>query len=196
MEAITHSRTIVKMLYERMERNASILDVGAGDRRLKDELAKIGFAGTYKSVDIDPFHEHDFAEIDRIEGTFDCAVLFDFIEHVHYTTAASYLGECSRLLADDGFVVISTPNIDHYNCLWRTDMTHCQQYPLHHLYALLRLAGFEGSMEFYRVFMTSEKQGWKRKLLLWAFLTPFMKTLRRFSQIDFAQEILVFAYKE
>jgi SAM-dependent methyltransferase len=196
MEAITHCRSIVELVFRRAGNKGAVLDIGAGDRRLKQELLDLGFQGIYRSLDIDPLHEHDFYDMDHVQGKYNCIVLFDFIEHVHYTVAASYLKKCPDLLTDDGFVVLSTPNIDHYNCLWRTDMTHCQQYPIHHLYALLRIVGFEGKIGLYRIFMTWEKQGWKRRLLLEVILTPLMKAFRRISQVDFAQEILVFSYKK
>jgi len=194
MTRITACKTIVKKIYECAGKSGSLLDIGAGDRNLEQTLRECGFEGLYQSVDVEPHHPHDFQSVDEVRETYHCITMLDIIEHVDLDTTAHLLKQSNALLKPGGHLVISTPNINHVNCLWRTDMTHIQQMPPHQLNGLLQFFGFTGERRFYRVFM-QPRWPFFRNILMTYILTPVHILLMKFLTLDHAQDILVIAKK-
>jgi len=194
MTRITACKTIVEKIFQCTGGKGSLLDIGAGDRNLEKSLRECGFEGIYKSMDIEPHHPHDFRSVDEVNEKFHCITMLDIIEHVDLDTSAHLLKRSYELLNSGGYLVISTPNINHVNCLWRTDMTHIQQMPPHQLNGLLKFFGFTQERLFYRIFMRPRWPFFKNILMTYI-LMPIHILLMKFLTLDHAQDIMVLAKK-
>jgi hypothetical protein len=117
--------------------SSSILEIGAGDKRVKRKFLEHGYSGSYATFDVSREFEHDYYSLADISGTYDSILLLEVV---------------ANLLARDGVVVVSTPNPACINSMWAGDMTHVQQYPLDDLLAFFLLRGF--ACEAYRVVYT------------------------------------------
>ncbi|MGD0230458.1 MAG: methyltransferase domain-containing protein [Syntrophorhabdales bacterium] len=120
----------------------SLLDVGAGDRGLKDRIARMGIHIDYRSMDVDRSARHDFYDLAAIEGQYDVVVLFEVIEHLGLEEGLSLLTGLARRLKEDGRIVVSTPNIFTPGRFMR-DSSHKTFYSFEELCGLLAMAGFE-----------------------------------------------------
>jgi len=145
--------------------NPHILDIGAGDRRLKKIIELMDLKFEYKSMDISKGIEHDYDDIKNIKEKFDIITMLELIEHLTLDIALLYLSAAFEILENNGTLIISTPNIDHINQLWKQDITHIQQYPAKDLYAILRMIGFSKDIIIYRINLSSTKKNFKRIVL-------------------------------
>jgi hypothetical protein len=132
-----------------------ILDVGAGDNRIKRKFLALGYAGTFETVDVSPEFDHDYRSLAEVAGPYDGILALDIIEHMTLDEFHPFFERLTALVAGGGSLVISTPNPACVSPMWATDMTHVQQYPLNDLLALLLIAGFE--CEAYRVLYTRQR---------------------------------------
>ena len=98
-----------------------ILDVGCGDGSLGEQLRKLGHhvTGIDKSSPehverLDAFVEADLDATlpSEITGPFDIILLADVLEHVR--DPGTLLGQMRRLLAPEGWVMVSVPNFVHW----------------------------------------------------------------------------------
>ena len=128
----------------------SILDVGAGDLRIKSKLERAGFRGHYATLDQSPEFGPDFASFAEVpSGAFDAVMLLEVIEHVPLHEFDRLMDEVLRCLAPGGRLVVSTPNTAYAASLWDADMTHVHGYRLIDLAAYLHLRGIRSTL--YRV---------------------------------------------
>jgi Methyltransferase domain len=133
----------------------SILEIGAGDNRVKRKFAKYGYNGSYATFDLSREFKHDYYSLADVSGTYDSILLLDVIEHMPLGEFYSLMERVADLLAKTGVVVVSTPNPACINSMWGGDMTHVQQYPLNDLIAFFMLRNF--TCEGYRVVYTKAR---------------------------------------
>ena len=164
----------------------AVLDVGAGMKGMKDEIAGLGINVTYKSMDIDRSNEHDFYDVNDIHEKFDAIIMFEVIEHLDLEDGLRFLKALSEKVKEKGIIVISTPNI--FNpARYMRDSTHRTFYGYDELCGLLNLAGF-GIKDVYRSFNDAiHRYIFKVYLLGWLF---------RVLSIDYALSVFVVGEKE
>jgi len=133
-----------------------MLDIGAGDRALENLLRQKGFQGTYKSLDIDQTIDRDFKDSSEIREKFDIICMLELIEHLELDEGIKYFELAKKLLNNNGYLYISTPNIFHPTYFWK-DPTHIQHYPIGFLYGILKLLGFH-NIELYRIIETDPRR--------------------------------------
>jgi len=111
-------------IYERVmnfipeDRNARILDAGAGQGYLVHKLLEAGYkqvqacdfsASGFKVKDV-PFAESNLNDhLPYDDGTFDCIVSLEVAEHIEHHD--NYFRELLRVTRRGGLVILSTPNI-------------------------------------------------------------------------------------
>lgn len=138
-----------QLILEDLLRASSVLDIGAGDKRIMQKMRHHGYRGIYATMDTSRAFDHDFYALEDIRGTYEVVLMLEVIEHMTLNEFHRYLDAIWEHLAPGGLLIVSTPNPAHINHLWKTDIGHIQQYPLADLYALLVLKGFR-SMRMYR----------------------------------------------
>jgi 2-polyprenyl-3-methyl-5-hydroxy-6-metoxy-1,4-benzoquinol methylase len=93
--------------------SGTVLDMGFGSGKLAARVTPQRYYG----FDIDPaapararvlFPNHTFSNSLPEGRRFDCVVSLAVIEHT--PDPAAFLGDCARFVADDGVVIITTPN--------------------------------------------------------------------------------------
>ena len=89
----------------------SVLDVGAGDLRIRDKFLAAGYAGTYHTQDIGGEFEYTYRSLDEVQGGYDAVLCFDVLEHLPLVGGLSLLGRRSRC-SPRRVVIIQTPTPD------------------------------------------------------------------------------------
>jgi hypothetical protein len=181
----------VKIIADKLDKNAAILDIGAGDKRLKTVL-EVFFQSTlenYFSLDIDKKYPHDYYDLKDVDRKFDAVFLMEFLEHLPFEAGIDILETCYKSLNEGGWIFLSTPNVEHINQLWRSDVTHVQQWPARDLYSIMRLLGFH-SIEGYNIYINSGKQNIKRKIRL-----ALKKILCNILEVNYAHGIFFMGQK-
>ncbi|HEC93076.1 MAG TPA: class I SAM-dependent methyltransferase [Candidatus Atribacteria bacterium] len=181
----------IKIITQKLTENSSILDIGAGDRRLKVILEDVfqKKLNNYFSLDIDEKYKHDYKDICEIKGNFDAIFLMELLEHLYFEEGIALLEKAYSLLKPGGYIFISTPNINHANQLWRSDITHIQQWPSRDLYAILRLIGFQ-KIEGYRILLIPNRINLKLHIKFF-----LKKLLCKVLDLDYAHGIFFIAQK-
>jgi len=174
-----------QLVIERLASIDSVLELGAGDGKLGDQLRRHKSTLDYKSFDIDRSHQHDFYQLDEIEGSYDATCMFEVIEHVTPATAYTLLSKAYEHLAPGGLMFVTTPNT--YNPPeYLRDCTHITPWCYDELGAVIQLAGFELD-SVYRLYqaplLTKLWQAWLAR--------PLFKTLG----IDYAKQIIAVGRK-
>src|SRR5688500_18130140 len=59
-----------------------VLEVGAGDRRMKAVLETERPGVVYRSLDIDPAGDYDYRDWSQVDESYDCVFAFEVIEHL------------------------------------------------------------------------------------------------------------------
>ncbi len=147
-----------ELMASRLRGRDRLLEIGAGERPFRSELA--GFTGTYRTMDVDPAQKHDFYSIAEIAGTFDGVVMREVAEHVPRDLFFEYIRKIYDVLSPGGVVVLSTPN-PWSPWMW-SDYTHIVAWPPRDMYAVLRAHGFEG-VEIFRIIWPS-RWLWLKKI--------------------------------
>ena len=161
----------------------TVLDIGAGTKDVEKEIASLGLKTTYKSMDIDATHYHDFHDLDEIHGTFDVITVFEVLEHLLLPEAFSMLATLKTLTKKNGSIILSTPNVFNPTRFFQ-DVTHRTAIPYFDLCALLQAAGFEIDQVFRSYHDPVHRYIVKRYLL-----SPFFKLFT----LDYAYSIFVVA---
>jgi hypothetical protein len=120
----------------------SVLDVGAGDRAFQAILERLGVGARYVSVDPEPVHEHEHADLLAVEGPVDAILMLDVLEHVDLDTGLRFLAHAAGLLPAGGALVVSTPNPAHPTSFQASDVTHVRPWPAADLRGALLESGF------------------------------------------------------
>jgi SAM-dependent methyltransferase len=160
----------------------TLLDAGASNRELGDEIRKVYPGVTYRTMDVDRAAEHDYYSLDGIEEKFDLIVFSEVIEHLSVEEGRDALKKLGGLLKDGGRLIITTPNLFHPHRYWDAD--HRTPYRYDDLAALLVGCGY--SVEsIYRLYNAP---------FVWRLLRVHLGALlHRYLDIDFARQIAVVA---
>ncbi|MBI2373520.1 MAG: methyltransferase domain-containing protein [Deltaproteobacteria bacterium] len=117
------------------------LEVGAGDRRMKQRILSRFPRVSYESMDVDERGAHEYKSLDEVKGAYDCIFSLEVVEHLTLDEIERWLLRLSELLSPGGILILTTPNVYHPPAFLR-DATH--RTPLAHdeLGGLLEAAGF------------------------------------------------------
>jgi len=115
---------LIKNLFNfEIKKELKVLDVGCGDKFLKESFESKGLL--YQGIDIDviDFNNDEFPFPDN---SFDLVVSLAVIEHIKNTE--NFLSEINRILKKGGFVFFSTPNWCYAFKNFYDDYTHVRPY--------------------------------------------------------------------
>jgi len=178
-----------RVLMQLLKKNHALLDIGAGDKRLRDLLKAAGWLGSYFSMDVNADFQYDYASIEQIDRQFDCITLFEVIEHLDLEEGIRYLESIFRLLKKGGVLLLSTPNAHHINKIWASDVTHIRPWPHSDIWAVLQMIGFS-SVDLYRVRLHSRMPSIQLRVKY-----VFQDFLCRLLGVDCADGIMAVAIK-
>lgn len=165
--------------------SVTVLEIGAGDRGLKNKMMKYWGEFDYKSCDIDQRHGHDYNHIRDVTGEFELICAFEMIEHVNLEEAHHLLSRCYELTRPGGRIALTTPNI-YYPPGFLRDATHRTPFCYDELGGLLQLCGYE-TTAIYRLYHDSILKKFIKRFLMY----PVFRVLG----IDFAHQVMVVGEK-
>lgn len=114
-----------------------VLDLGSGDRFLKNEFEDRGIE--YKDYDINDIN-FDTDKFNDRDNEFDLIVSLAVLEHLE--NPKLFLNECKRVLKDNCFLYLSTPNWKYSRDTFWNDPTHVKPYTEISLKNILLSVGF------------------------------------------------------
>jgi len=162
-----------------------LLEVGAGNRSLKNKVIRRWADCQYASFDIDRKQFHDFYQLEEITGTYDVICMFEMIEHVSPQLAKEILSKCFDVLNPGGLVFVTTPNI-FYPPGFLRDATHITPWCYDELGGMLEMTGLKVK-KIYRLYKESILKTLLRRYLCY----PLFRLLR----VDFSKQIIIVAEK-
>ncbi|MBU1182989.1 MAG: class I SAM-dependent methyltransferase [Proteobacteria bacterium] len=162
-----------------------LLEIGAGDRKLKNLLTKNWGEMSYRSCDVDQNYHHDFRSNSLIVGEYDIICAFELIEHLGLKEARELIEKSFQLLVPGGKIVLTTPNI-YYPPGFLRDVTHITPWCYDELGGMLSLTGFNVT-HIYRLYNDSLLKKFVERIVFYS--------LFRLLGIDFAKQIIVVAEK-
>lgn len=180
-----------RLIFDHIASAERVLDIGAGDLRVKHRLLRAGFRGRYESTDVSAEANHDYAAVaDAPSITFDAVLLLEVVEHVTLDDFDRFMDEVLRVLRPGGKLVVSTPNADFIQSIWSADMTHRHPYRAVDLAAYLHLRGVSSTI--HRVAWQSPRDSLRERLRQQAarLLT------RGILQVDYARGVLLLGVRE
>ncbi|MCB1614665.1 MAG: methyltransferase domain-containing protein [Pseudomonadales bacterium] len=163
----------------------TMLEVGAGDRSLKEKINKRWNNCKYFSFDIDKNRDHDFYSLESVQGEYDLVCMFEMIEHITPDIALEVLQKCFSVMKPGASLMITTPNT-FYPPAYLRDATHITPWCYDELGGIVRLAGFEIN-QIFRLY--------KESILKQLFRRYIGYPLFRLVQIDYAKQIMLVASK-
>jgi len=131
-----------KYLFDKLLESKSILDFGAGDKKIKDKLNDLHFQGSYFSLDFGNEHDYDFKNLVEIDRKFETILMLDVIEHMPLEEGLSLSLQLLDKLDDCGELIIQTPNAKCVRNHLGSDMTHLQLYNVKDLYAYFKALNY------------------------------------------------------
>jgi hypothetical protein len=154
---------IERVYFEAVKPAQRLLDVGAGDLRIRQKLLVAGYTGEYHTQDIGGEHEYTYSSLDEVDDGYDAVLCLDVVEHLPLGEGLKLIGRLVELLNPGGSLVIQTPNARCIRSPLAWDMSHLHMYNLPDLWAYLRGMGLDARG--YRVWFTGPRfspAGWLR----------------------------------
>lgn len=183
--ALPLARRVREVLIDVVRDENEVLEVGAGDRRMSELLAKKRRGVRYRSMDIDARTAHDYRTLEEIDRTFHCICAFEVAEHLAFDELPGWLARLAQLLRPAGHLVLSTPNT-FYPPAYLRDASHRTPLCYDELGGLLEASGLRVT----RIVRIYNDVLWRMIARRWLFGWLF-----RLIGIDFAQQIVVVARK-
>ena len=140
-----------------------LLDFGAGNLTIKNKFIKRGFKGEYLSLDHGQEFQHDYKNLQEVQGLFDGILFLDVIEHLPLEEGLELLVSLLEKLSPGGKLILQTPNGRCIRNQLATDMTHKHIYNLKDLWAFSEAMGFPSKG--YRVVFHPKKNNLKNRIL-------------------------------
>ncbi len=164
---------------------ARVLEVGAGERKMRSAILAVRHDVAYESMDIDPHGQHDYDNLDDIPTGWDCVFSLEVVEHLPLEEIATWLRSLAGLLRPGGRLILSTPNT-FYPPAYLRDATHRTPLCYDELAGLVAAAGLE-PCRIYRCYHDPlHRKVLRRYVFGWLF---------RLLGIDFARQIALVARK-
>jgi len=121
-----------------LKKGCSILDLGSGDQFLKEEFEKRKIS--YSSLDIkDLDFEKDKFIFD--DNKFDLVISLAVLEHLKDPNI--FLNESRRVLKNESYLFLSTPNWKYSKNIFYDDVTHVKPYSPESLNEILSIKNFK-----------------------------------------------------
>ncbi|MBI3465550.1 MAG: methyltransferase domain-containing protein [Planctomycetes bacterium] len=171
------------VLIELVAPGASVLEIGAGDRRMKLLLEQHGGLIDYESQDIDPRGGHEYDDLDQIRRTYDGIFALEVIEHLPLEEVLPWLTRIGELLRPGGWLLLSTPST-FYPPAYLRDVTHRTPLCYDELAGLVAAAGLEVTRVARVYHDPVHRRMLRQHLFGWLF---------RMIGIDFARQIVLVA---
>ncbi|MCD5397814.1 class I SAM-dependent methyltransferase [candidate division NPL-UPA2 bacterium] len=162
-----------------------VLEIGAYNRSLKEEMKNYYPNASYSSMDIDRETDQDYYSLDEVKEIFNIILLFEVIEHLTFPEGEEMLKKIAELLKPGGRLILTTPNLYHPNWYWG-DATHRTPYRYDEIGGVLLGSGYR-VRHIYRVHNDAFFQKIFRLLLM---------PLHKYLDSDFAKSILIIAERE
>ncbi len=182
-----HLCEVEQILFDTVLRAPELLDFGAGDLRIMKKLKIAGFSGEYHTLDISPEYEYTYRDIEQVDRRYGAILCLDVLEHMPLEAGLGLLRRLVDRLADQGTLIVQTPNARCINNPMAWDMTHVQCYSITDLWAYL--SAMDLHVEGYRVCMVPPaptiSEGIRHHLKRWA--------VTRVLGCDYADNIVVIA---
>lgn len=134
---------IEQIYFDAVREASSLLDVGAGDLRMKRKLTAAGYVGEYHTQDIGPEYDHTYRDLKEVERRYGAVLCLDVIEHLSLEQGLALLERLVDLLEPGGSLIIQTPNARCVRSPFGWDMTHLHLYNVEDLWAYTTAAGLE-----------------------------------------------------
>jgi 2-polyprenyl-3-methyl-5-hydroxy-6-metoxy-1,4-benzoquinol methylase len=180
---------VERIIFDNVKNRENILDIGAGDLKLKHKLQQAGYRGDYHTQDIGEEFTYDYNNLDEITNQYSAIICLDVIEHLSVAEGLSLIHKLSSLLTPDGVMIIQTPNGRCIRNPLISDMTHIHCYNLPDLWAYLTCLNLR--VEGFRVVFEALDKSYLQKMreLLGKYIITHLFGL------DYADNIIVIAYK-
>lgn len=167
-----YTDVVVALIRKRLQKGSHVFDLGCASGNLLYKLAIVGYeiegidvsdeliqkaSDKLGSISIsDKVHRSDVMSYNP-QGTFDCVVMDNVIEHFHPDTVDDVLHKCHEMLNEDGYVIVLTPHrfsgphdiSKHFLPLGsKAEGFHLREYSFTDLYEQLDQAGFRSVLGF------------------------------------------------
>lgn len=180
---------VEQVILSKVESCNAILDVGAGDLRVKRKIQNAGFNGEYHTQDIGEEFVYTYKDLDQIDRTYSVILCLDVIEHLPVFQGLELIHTLSNLLVTNGVLIIQTPNARCIRNPLISDMTHLHCYNLSDLWAYLTCMNFD--VEGFRVCFEPDKLKFPDNII--SLISKY--SITRFLGLDYSDNIIVFATK-
>jgi predicted SAM-dependent methyltransferase len=180
---------VERLIFDNVKDRENILDIGAGDLKLKHKFQQAGYSGDYHTQDIGEEFTYDYNELSEIANQYSAIICLDVIEHLSLADGLSLIHKLSSLLTDDGVMIIQTPNGRCVRNPLISDMTHIHCYNLPDLWAYLTCMSLR--VEGFRVVFEALDKSYLQRLreLFGRYI------ITRLFGLDYADNIFIVAHK-
>lgn len=177
---------IERIVFDHIKECSAVLDIGAGNLRVKKKMLNAGFTGKYMTLDRSPEFDPDYSSLEELpEGQFDAICMLELIEHIPLADFDEFMDAVLQALSPGGRLVISTPNAEFISTIWAADITHVHAYRAADLAAYLHLRGVRSTI--YRITWKTPHAPLKERI---RFQAARLLT-RGILQVDYAKGVLL-----
>lgn len=180
---------VEQVIFSQIKNRDTVLDVGAGNLRIKEKFYHAGYSGEYHTQDIGEEFQYNYATIDEIKNQYSAILCLDVIEHLDLVDGLSLIHKLTELLSPGGVMILQTPNGRCIRSPLASDMTHLHCYNISDLWSYLTCMGLR--TEGYRVVWEEKNKNFVQQLL--DLLGKYIIT--RLIGLDYADNIILIAHK-